>query len=247
MGGKEATYAHLPLINGPDGKRLSKRHGAEGVTDYIEAGYLPEALVNFLSLLGWSLTGEATIFSVEESIRAFELADVQKNPAVFDQTKLDWMNGEYVRALPNDRFNELAAERVAFPTDEARSRFERLSPLIQERTKLLTEIEGQARFLFGDEVEIDPSSWEKVMGGEAGVVLDQAIEALGAIDDFDHDSIEKALRSMLEGLGLNARKGLQPLRVAITGSTVSPPLFESMAVLGRDTTLARLRAARSRL
>jgi glutamyl-tRNA synthetase len=247
MGGTEATYAHFPLINGPDGKRLSKRHGAEGVTEYIDAGYLPEALVNYLSLLGWSPGGDVTIFSVDEAIERFELSDVQKNPAVFDHAKLDWMNGEYVRALPNERFNELANRFVRFPSEGARQRFERLSPLIQDRTKLLTDIEPQVRFLAGGEVEIDQASWDKVMNADVGPLLDGAMKALSELDQFEHDQIEASLRTLLDELGLNARKGLQPLRVAVTGSTVSPPLFESMAVLGQDVTLARLRAARSRL
>lgn len=247
MGGKEATYAHIPLINGPDGKRLSKRHGAQGVTEYIAAGYLPEALVNYLSLLGWSPSGEASIFPVTESIRLFELTNVQKNPAIFDRAKLDWMNGEYVRALPLARFLELAAPYLGSIEPEYWEKFEKLAPLVQERTKLLTDIGEQVRFLFVDQPEIDHEAWGKVMVPETAQVLDSAIKGLRDLADFDHESIEASLRAMLDELGLNARKGLQPLRVAITGSTVSPPLFESMAVLGRDKVLARLDAARSRL
>ena len=247
MGGSDATYAHIPLINGTDGKRLSKRHGAQGVTDYIDAGYLPEAMVNYLSLLGWSPSGDASIFPVSDSISLFELTDVQRNPAVFDQAKLDWMNGEYIRALPASRFLELAAPFLGPLEPDQQQRLEQIAPLVQERTKLLTEVAGQTRFLFVDEVEIDPTSWEKAMGEEAGKVLDAAIGRIGALEAFDHASIETALRAMLEELGLNARKGLQPLRVAITGSVVSPPLFESIAVLGRDATLARFARRVSRL
>jgi len=247
MGGKEATYAHIPLINGPDGKRLSKRHGAQGVTEYVDAGYLPEALVNYLSLLGWSPSGDASIFPVTESIRLFELTDVQKNPAVFDRAKLDWMNGEYVRALPLARFVELASPYLGSLSADQQRQFEQLAPLIQERTKLLTEIGEQVRFLFVDQPEIDEETWDKVMVPETAKVLDASIDRLRDLDEFDHTAIETSLRAMLDELGLNARKGLQPLRVAITGSTVSPPLFESIAVLGRDKVLARLAAARSRL
>jgi glutamyl-tRNA synthetase len=205
-----ATYAHLPLLLGTDGKRLSKRHGAKGITEYIEAGYLPQALVNYLSLLGWSPAGDVTIVSVDDSVRQFDLADVSTNPAVFDQSKL--------------------------------------APLVQERTKLLTEVGPQVSFLFADEIEIDPASWEKAMGSaEAGVVLEAASSDLDLLANWDHDSIESALRSMLDRLGVHARKGLQPLRVAVTGSTVSPPLFESMAILGKRTTLARLQEAHHRL
>ena len=241
------TYAHIPLINGPDGKRLSKRHGAQGVTEYIDAGYLPEALVNYLSLLGWSPSGEASIFPVSESIELFELTDVQKNPAVFDRAKLDWMNGEYIRALPVKRFLELATGFLGSLSPQQQEKLEQLAPLVQERTKLLTDVADQIRFLLVEEVEIDPDSWAKVMGAESAKVLDAALERLTSLDTFEHEQIEASLRAMLEDLGLNARKGLQPLRVAITGSTVSPPLFESMAVLGQEAVLSRLRAARARL
>jgi glutamyl-tRNA synthetase len=248
-----ATYAHLPLLLGTDGKRLSKRHGAKGITEYIAAGYLPQALVNYLSLLGWSPAGDVTIVSVDESVRQFDLADVSTNPAVFDQSKLDWMNGEYVRSLSPADF--LDASRPFVVADLGRElgdgeweRFERIAPLVQERTKLLTEVGRQVRFLFSPEVEIDPASWAKAMdSGEAGVVLEAARSELDLLTTWDHDSIERALRAMLERLDINARKGLQPLRVAITGSTVSPPLFESMAILGKGTTLARLQIARHRL
>ena len=249
LGAKEAAYAHLPLILGTDGKRLSKRHGARAVTEYIEAGYLPQALVNYLSLLGWSPSGDVTIVSLADSIRLFDLEAVSTNPAVFDQSKLDWMNGEYIRSLSAVEFVDAARPFVLATLGRELSpdeweRFGRIAPLVQERTKLLTEVGPQLRFLFSDELEIDPVSWEKVMGAEAETVLEAAISELEAVDNWDHEKIESSLRAMLERLGLNARKGLQPLRVAITGSTVSPPLFESMAILGRDATLARLDRAR---
>ena len=153
LGGPEATYAHLPLINGPDGKRFSKRNGAEGVTEYVAAGFLPEALRNYLCLLGWSPGPESTIFGIDEAVAKFELTSVAKNPAVFDQTKLEWMNGEYVRALEPERFWGLAlAETESYlerPLDHAeQTRLRAMAPLIQERTKLLTEIGPQVAFLF---------------------------------------------------------------------------------------------------
>jgi glutamyl-tRNA synthetase len=132
-------------------------------------------------------------------------------------------------------------------TPEQWSRFAEVAPLIQERTKLLSEIAGQVRFLFVDEVDFDDDSWNKVMTADTGAVLDAAVARLTELEDWSAADIEASLRSMLEELGLNARKGLQPLRVALTGSTVSPPLFESMTVLGREATLQRLSAARSRL
>ena len=244
------TYAHLPLLFGPDGKKLSKRHGDTSVKAYREGGYLAEAMVNFLCLLGWSLDAERTVFTTAEAIAAFDLGKVSKNPAVFDIDKLQWMNGEYVRAMDAGSF--LAAARPQLESagplaDDEWQRFCELAPLVQERTKLLTEIPGQVAFLFADP-EYDEDSWTKVMEKEGvGAVLDSAAKRLEALPEFDHGSIDVALRAMLEELEIGARKGLQPLRVAVTGSSVSPPLFESMAAIGRDATLRRIRSAAARL
>ena len=252
LGAVVPVYAHIPLIHGTDGKRLSKRHGAKAVIEYREAGYLPEALANYLCLLGWSPGEDHTVFPLSLAIDRFELSAVSKNPAVFDVAKLDWMNGEHVRALPSEEFMATARPFIEAGlghalTPEQWSRFAEVAPLIQERTKLLSEIAGQVRFLFVDEVDFDDDSWNKVMTADAGAVLDAAVARLTEVGDWSAAEIEASLRSMLEELGLNARKGLQPLRVALTGSTVSPPLFESMTVLGREATLRRLSAARSRL
>ena len=252
LGARAPIYAHIPLIHGPDGKRLSKRHGAKGVIEFREAGYLPEALNNYLCLLGWSPGEDLTVFQLSLAVDRFELAAVSKNPAVFDLAKLDWMNGEHVRALPVDEFLTRARPFVEQGlgrslNPEEWNRFVELAPLVQERTKLLSELAGQVRFLFVDGDEFDTDSWTKVMTPEAVAPLEAAIARLENLGDWAAPAIEASLRSMLEELGLNARKGLQPLRVAITGSTVSPPLFESMAVLGREATLQRLNGARSRL
>ncbi|HUP15779.1 MAG TPA: glutamate--tRNA ligase [Acidimicrobiia bacterium] len=252
LGAEVPIYAHFPLIRGTDGKRLSKRHGAKAVIEYREAGYLPEALANYLCLLGWSPGEDLTVFPLSLAIERFELTAVSKNPAVFDIAKLDWMNGEHVRALPSEEFMARARPFIEAGlghelTPEQWGRFAEMAPLIQERTKLLSEIAGQVRFLFVDEVEFDDDSWNKVMSPEAAPVLDAAVARLTELRDWSTAEIEATLRSMLEELGLNARKGLQPLRVAITGSTVSPPLFESMAVLGWEATLRRLTEVRRRL
>ncbi|HEY7705239.1 MAG TPA: glutamate--tRNA ligase [Acidimicrobiia bacterium] len=252
LGGDVATYAHLPLLMGPDGKRLSKRHGATSLRFYREGGYLHEALVNYLSLLGWSPGDDRTIFSVEEAIPAFDLADVSKHAAVFDPDKLEWMNGEYIRALDSKEF----CERVRPFLEEGLGRglteaewadFIAIAPLVQERVKLLTEAAGQVGFLYADEIQYDPVSWEKVMRDRAGEVLAAATESLEKVDLWEHDTIEAALRSMLEELALGAKQGLQPVRVAVTGSSISPPLFESISVLGKQRTMARLEAAKRRL
>ncbi len=253
IGGSEPRYAHLPLIMGPDGKPLSKRHGPTSLKEFRDRGFLPEAFRNYLSLLGWSIDAERTVFTSEEAIAAFELSDVSKNPAVFDTAKLEWMNGEYIRALPAAEFIERVRPHLVsglgHDLDESQwAQFTQMAPLIQERTKFFSDAAEQVRFLFSDTVEYDESSWSKVMDKE-GVddVLRVSGDKLEALDTFDHGSIEAALRSMLEELEIGARKGLQPLRVAITGSQVSPPLFESISALGKTRTLARLADCRSRL
>ncbi|HIE21803.1 MAG TPA: glutamate--tRNA ligase [Acidimicrobiia bacterium] len=252
MGAVGPTYAHLPLLFGPDGKKLSKRHGATALSEYRERGFLPEAVFNYLATLGWSVDGETTIFSREEAIAAFDLVDVSKNPAVFDPEKLTWMNGEYIRAMDLDRFLELARPHVEGTlgrtlTEEEWERFVLVAPLVQERTKLAPEIGEQVRFLFSD-ISYDKRSWQKVMAKDGvGRVLDEGLARLSALESWEVSEIEAALRRIPEELGIGAGKAFQPLRVAVTGSSVSPPLFESMAALGREQTLARIERARREL
>ena len=249
MGAEPATYAHLPLLFGPDGKKLSKRHGDTSLRAYREGGYLPEALFNYLSLLGWSYDSETTIFSVEQAVERFDLDGVSKNPAVFDIDKLQWMNGEYVRAISADDFERRArplieADLGRAPTDGEWSAFSEMAVPIQERVKLMTEVGEMSRFLFVDALEFDEQSWSKVMKADTvTTALSVAIRNLTDIQDWTVESIEAALRAGLEETGLNPRKGWQPLRVAVTGSQVSPPLFESMTALGSRVTLQRLQRA----
>jgi glutamyl-tRNA synthetase len=218
-----------------------------------DAGYLPDAVFNYLCLLGWSVDGETTIFSRDEAVAAFDLADVSKNPATFDPEKLEWMNGEYIRAMDPERFIEMVVpfveDAVGRELDAAeRSRFEEISPLVQERTKLLPEAGEQVTFLFTDIDEYDEKSWDKVMTKEGVAdILRAASDRLGGLDPWTAEAIEENLRAMLAEMEIGVGKGLQPMRVAVTGSSVSPPLFESMAVLGEEKTVARLNAARSRL
>ncbi|HEX6145871.1 MAG TPA: glutamate--tRNA ligase [Acidimicrobiia bacterium] len=253
LGAAEPVYAHLPLLFGPDGKKLSKRHGETALSHYRDTGYLPDAVFNYLSLLGWSIDGDRTIFSRDEAVAAFDLSDVSSNPAVFDPDKLSWMNGEYMRAMDpkvfRDRVRPHVEAAVGRALDDAEwARFETVSDLVQERTRLLPEAGEQVVFLFEDFDQYDPASWEKVMSkeGVAGI-LDTAAQRLGAVDPWVAESIEEALRAMLEELGMGAGKGLQPLRVAVTGSSVSPPLFESISALGRERTLERIDRARAKL
>ncbi|HVR32581.1 MAG TPA: glutamate--tRNA ligase [Acidimicrobiia bacterium] len=253
MGADPAIYAHLPLLFGPDGKKLSKRHGDTSLAAYREGGYLPEAVFNFLAILGWSLGDDREIFTAEEAIAAFSLERVSKNPAVFDTDKLLWMNGEYIRALAGETFVDRARpwvrEAVGRDLDETEwATFGQIAPLVQDRAKLLTEVGPQVTFLFTDDPLIDQASWDKVMRKEGvAEILVDAASRLESVNPFETESIETALRALAEERGIGAGKAFQPVRVAITGSSVSPPLFESLAALGRERAVQRIRNAVERL
>jgi glutamyl-tRNA synthetase len=242
------TFAHLSMIWGPDGKRLSKRHGATSVEAYAELGYLPEAIMNYLALLGWSLDGETTIIDAETLTSSFSLERISKNPAIFDVEKLDWMNGVYLRELSSEMFVEralpwLVAAGLTDAADVA-SRpewFARLVPLVAERVKRLDEVADKVAFLFV-EPDVDESAIEKVLAKEgSGRALTAASQAL-ATCAWDPEAIEAAMRELPEALGMKPKAVFQALRVATTGSMVSPPLFESLELLGRERTLARIGA-----
>ena len=252
MGAEPPQYAHLSLLMGPDGKKLSKRHGHTAISAYGEEGYLPAAVVNYLAMLGWNPGEDDTAISVEEMVSRFDLDTVSKNPAIFDTEKLDWLNGVHIRSLNPADFTAQILPLVeadlgrALDADE-RATLESLAPLVQERTKLLPEAAAQVRFVYED-VGFDDDSWEKVMiKEEVPAVLADASLRLSNVEPWETDAIEQALRAMLADLDLKAGKGLQPLRVAVSGSTVSPPLFESIEALGREKTLERVAAATARL
>ncbi len=253
MGGEPAIYAHLSLLMGPDGKKLSKRHGDTAMSAYREAGYLPEAMNNYLALLGWNIGDDETIVSLGEMVERFDLSTVSKNPAVFDHKKLEWMNGVYIRDMTDEAFTTLTLPLVESAvgrelSEEDIANYDKLVPLIKERTKLLPQVAEQAVFFFTDIEEYDEPSWGKVMAVDEGpIALDAAISALTDLDPWTTESIDDALRKMLEETGLSARKGFQPVRVAISGSMVSPPLFESLEILGRPESLKRLHTARALL
>ena len=247
MGAERATYAHLPLLFGDDGKKLSKRHGDTSMEAYMQAGYLPEAMFNYMSLLGWSYDPEVTIFSREQAISKFDLADVSKSSAIFDTKKLEWMNGEYIRAMDSGDFIERTLPLLGELNECDVSRYRQMAPLIQERVKLLPEVVEMSHWMFVDQVDFDEKSWTKVMKPEVAAILDSAIERLDDLEDWVAAAIEGEMRALMESLEEKPGKVFQPLRVAVTGSSVSPPLFESMEVLGQPDTMARLHHARAQL
>ncbi len=252
LGEPVPVFAHLSMILGPDGKRLSKRHGASSVESFRDEGILPEALVNYLALLGWSLDDRTTVFTTDELVSNFGLDRVSRNPAIFDAEKLEWLNGVYIRETRTDAFIDrmtpLLAEAGLLPAEAVeghREWLERLAPLVNERIKRLDEIVPMVRFLFADTVEIEDAAREKVLAKEgAGRSLDAAAETLASVEPFEPAEIEAALRDVPPALGLKAKVVFQAVRVAVTGATVSPPLFESLALLGREPALDRIRAAR---
>ena len=240
LGADPPRYGHFANILGADGKKLSKRHGDVTVEEFREHGYLPEALFNFLALLGWSFDDKTTVMSRDEIVERFTLERVGASPAVFDYDKLDWLNGLYLRSLPPEE----AAERlVVFLRERGLDWDEKLVrasvPLVQEKIGKLGEYEGFAGFLFRD-VEPDPS----LLDGSAPV-LAAAEEDLGPLEPFTAEAIEEALRKLAERLALKPRDAFQPIRVAVTGSKVSPGLFESLELLGKEKSLERLRSARA--
>ncbi|MGD0713535.1 MAG: glutamate--tRNA ligase [Gaiellaceae bacterium] len=237
VGADVPVYAHVPMINGADGKPLSKRHGSVNVEDFRREGYLPGALMNFLALLGWAPDGETTIMSRDELIERFSLERVSPSPAQFDYAKLDWMNGMYIRALPPEDFAHalvlyLGEQEYDWDAELVR----KAAPLVQEKITRLGEFPAFAGFLFHD-IQPDPAELD---GGAP--MLAAAREALADLEPFTAEAIEAALRAAADRLELKPRQAFQPIRVAVTGSRVSPGLFESIELLGRETTLARLAA-----
>ena len=238
LGAQVPVYAHAPSLLGPDGKKLSKRHGAQSIDELRALGYVAPALFNFLALLGWSYDDKTTIMSRDELVERFSLERVGSSPAVFDYAKLDWMNGVYLRAMSPQEFANALVEYLReqgydWPEEGVR----RAAPLVQEKITRLGEFPSFAGFLFGD-VRPDPA----LLDGSAPI-LAAARETLAAVEPFEAAAIESALRALAERLELPPRKAFQPIRVAVTGSTVSPGLFESLELLGREEALARISAA----
>jgi len=238
VGAEVPVYAHVPMIFGMDGKKLSKRHGAQAVEEFRDAGYLPETMLNFLALLGWAPDGETTIMNRDELVSRFDLTRVSSSPSQFDYQKLDWMNGVYIRELPSEEFaHRLVLWLGEHGYDWDAELVSRAAPLVQEKIARLAEFPGFAGFFF-HEVEPDAADLD---GG--GPMLAAADDALAGLQPFEAPEIETALRATADRLELKPRQAFQPIRVAVTGSKISPGLFESIELLGREKTLSRLRAA----
>jgi glutamyl-tRNA synthetase len=240
LGASPPRYAHLPLLLGPDGRKLSKRHGADSVQELRVAGYLPEAVDNYIALLGAGFSADEEYFSLPELARRFRLERVSKNPAVFDERKLRHMNGRYLRELSIDELTRRLEEYTG------RSGLRGAVEISAEKIQTLADFWPLAGFIFDGPAD-DPKSFEKVMERNGGVQrLREARDALAATEPFTVENVESALRRVVDASGGKAAKVFQPVRVAIAGTTVSPGIFESVTLLGRQETLARIDRALDR-
>ena len=254
FGFQPPEFAHLPMITGPDRAKLSKRHGATAIGEYREQGYLPEALLNFMVLLGWSLDGSTEVTSLQTVIDNFTLDRITKSAAIFDQDKLMWMNGIYIRDMEAE---ELARRMASFMQRDLgageQDYLTRIAPLLQERLKRLDDSDDMTAYFFGEQApDYDASILvQKGMDAEGALAaLQAAVDNLGANtsdDDFGHEKLEAMLGEVGAGLSLSRRQFFGLLRTAATGRTVSPPLFETMEVMGRERVLARLKLASQKL
>jgi glutamyl-tRNA synthetase len=245
LGHRLPQFAHVPLILGTDKARLSKRHGATSVTAYRDMGYLPEAVVNYLVRLGWS-HGDDEIFPCEELIEKFSLESVGKSAGVFNPQKFLWLNSHYLKSRP---LKQLATEIVPFiqakgyPVPQETDWLEKMIATLKERAKTLVELVEQAHYYLSDDILIDENASKKLFIAEIVDPLRNLIQKLGNLADFSESTVQEAFAEVLEQTGLSMGKLAQPVRVALTGSTVSPGIHEVIAVLGKERTLKRLNAA----
>jgi glutamyl-tRNA synthetase len=234
LGVEPPLFAHLPLLHGPDGKKLSKRHGAASVQELRDAGYLPEALRNYIALLGWGSVDSETLIATDELIEQFDIARVSKNPAQFDEVKLRWMNGIYVRELSNE---QLTTRLEQFTGREG------LGPAVaisREKIQTLKDFWPLAGFFFDGPAEVDDKTRAKWLDDEHRKLLAQARAALGDDTQWSVDSLETTLKTVVEGNDVKPKDVYQPIRVALAGTTISPGIFETLEVLGRDESLRRI-------
>ncbi|TCC34510.1 glutamate--tRNA ligase [Kribbella speibonae] len=251
--GRTPRFGHLPFVMGEGNKRLSKRDKGSGLTEYVDRGFLPEGLLNYLALLGWSIAEDRDVFTMAEMVEAFDIRKVNSNAARFDPKKCEAINAAHMRLLPQDEFAQrmipfltTAGVLAEPPSAEDLAVLRAAVPLVQERMDTLSESEEMLGFLFvsEDRFTVDPDAAAKVLTGDATAVLDAAAKALADVE-WTTEAIEAALRaSLIDGLGLKPKNAFGPVRVAISGRRISPPLFESLELLGREKSLHRLDRAR---
>ena len=243
-------FAHLPTVLGEGTKKLSKRDPQSNLFLHRDRGFLPEGLLNYLALLGWGIADDRDVFTLEEMVAAFDVVDVNSNPARFDQKKADAINAEHIRRLEPAEFTGRLREYFdghGHDTGLDEAGFAAAAELVQTRIVVLSDAWELLKFFNDDAYALDPRAAAKELGDDAAPVLDAAIGALDGVPEWSAGAIEEALKAaLLDGLQLKPRKAFGPIRVAVTGSTVSPPLFESLELLGRERSLRRLRAARER-
>jgi glutamyl-tRNA synthetase len=235
LGEEPPVYAHIPLLHGPDGKKLSKRHGAASVQEVRDSGYLPEAVCNYIALLGWGYDETTTLMTTDELVERFALERVSKNPAVFDEQKLRWMNGRYMRELP---LPDLQRRLEDFYGREIPPEIVAIS---REKMQTLADFWDLAGPLIEAPDAYHDKAWRQWGGSEHWVRIRAAIAA--APEPFGPEEVESVLRPLVDELGVKPKEVFQPIRVALTGTTVSPGIFESVAALGRDETLSRIEKA----
>ncbi|MCL0057845.1 glutamate--tRNA ligase [Dehalococcoidales bacterium] len=255
LGFEPPQFAHLPMLLGADRAKLSKRHGAVSITEYRDQGYLPEAMMNFLALLGWSLDNKTEILSRQELIDNFSLERISRTAAIFNQDKLSWMNGVYIRSLSQEDFTQRVIPFLErdLPSEVKRplstSYINQIMPLIQERARTLAEVAELTQFFFVDELDYDSALLlGKNMSYKSTIqALEVAQQRLEQLDVFDAESVEAVVRPLAGELGLKTGQLFSTLRVAVTGRTAAPPLFQTMAVLGKERCLKRIEMALNRL
>jgi glutamyl-tRNA synthetase len=239
------TFCHLPLLFGPDGKKLSKRHGDTSVNLFRDKGLLPNALFNYMCLLGWAPGNDLEFFDKDFAISKFDLKKVLPNPAIFDTTKLLWMNGQYIRKIEKDKFIELAKHKINTQInrelfDKEIERLNKILPSVQERLETLNDLTPQVHFLLDEPFTINQPDWKSVDSDEGQKYLLAIREKFMQLDNFSLENIENLMRKELEIMEIKPKVGFQITRVSITGKKISPPLFESIYALGKNATLARL-------
>jgi len=243
-------FGHMPAVLGEGTKKLSKRDPQSNLFLHRDRGFIPEGLLNYLALLGWSIADDRDVFSLDEMVAAFDVADVNSNPARFDQKKADALNADHIRLLTADDFSARLRtyfDAHAYDTTLDDKQFAEAASLVQTRIVVLADAWELLKFLNDDEFALDEKAAAKELRAEAVQVLDAALSALEGIDEWKTDKIEEALKvALLENMAVKPRKAFGPIRVAATGASISPPLFESLELLGRDRSLQRLTAGRDR-